>query len=167
MLENYKSAEVTRAKEMIASIKKDIKGIDAKYKKIAELEKQALVSACAAYQTIIDFWDKFDSAPLPTEEKKTEIPSAEEQVVDTIFPDNNEEDTTEVTEDPGPEVDGAGFTDADNYPQDEENLPVFEEIPTEGASESGFDEDAEAGKPDEDEDDDDDWGKLTQEWEEK
>ena len=136
MLESYLKKEITRAKEMISSykddidaIKKEMKGIDEKYKKLAEQEKEELSATKDAYDTQLEFWksrlnvlkngddNMVEESAAAIEETVEETPSEiiEEKIVDTIFPENNEGETGDVPQDQGPEFDGAGFTDADNY----------------------------------------------------
>ena len=65
------------------------------------------------------------TVPETTGEGAEQVAESDDKVVDLLFPDNNdtastptEEVVTEanIPEDLGPEVDGAGFTDADNVP---------------------------------------------------
>lgn len=134
MLENYQKTEVAHINEVIAGIDNDIEKIDEKYRKLAETEKEALVAARKAFSTALDFWNKLDTFPHMTETttkeekveekaKEVKVPNAEEQVVDNLFPENNEpedEESAPVEKDDEPEFDGAGFTIEDNIPPVEE-----------------------------------------------
>lgn len=181
MLENYQKTEVAHINEVIACIDSDIEKIDEKYRKLAETEKEALVAARKAFSTALDFWNKLDTFPHMTETttkeekveekaKEVKVLNAEEQVVDNLFPENNEpedEESALVEKDDEPEFDGAGFTTEDNIPPVEEEKELdlgamkqddtvleFEE---ETAEEIEKEEDEKGGGPT-----DDEWNEISQ-----
>lgn len=94
MLKETKNKIAASLQQNIDSIKKEIKGIDAKYKKLAEEEKASLKEELEYYK-----------------EQRDSILQGKQLVV---APAENAEDE--------PEFDGAGFTAEDNTPMEEEKV---------------------------------------------
>lgn len=142
MLEEYKKKEIARCDRVIASYQEDIDVLQAGIEELKEKHKKVF-EEIAETEEIIGYYresqkqweDKkrvLNGETVETSaqeepakktrkkrEKKEEVPAAPadaEQVIDTIYPENNE---PEETEDEGPEFDGAGFTDADRVPPTE------------------------------------------------
>lgn len=96
-------AEKSRIGGMLAGYNKQVEditnemlGIDAKYKALAKKEKEALSSALSVLKDLIKGASKM-YAMLGDDEEKTEekvaapvIPDEKTQVVDTLFPENND-----------------------------------------------------------------------------
>ena len=158
MLENYQKAEVAHINEVIAGINSDIEKIDEKYRKLAEDEKKALVSARDAFNAALDFWNKLDKFPGTIETKTKEAEKEEEKVVDTIFPENNEE----------PEFDGVGFTIEDNIPPVEKekslDLGAMKQDDTVLEFEKETEEEASEKEEEEEDEDDADFKDMDVDW---
>ena len=147
-MNEFIKAEKSRISGMLASYTKQVDditnemlGIDAKYKALAKKEKEALSSALSVLKDLIKGASKM-YAMLGEDEEKTEekvaapvIPDDKTQVVDTLFPENNEpeegesapaEDGTDPFVEKGiePKFDSAGFTTEDNIPPVEEEKPL-------------------------------------------
>ena len=143
MTNNTLTQETAKLKDLIASyesnkaeIEKQMKGIDEKYRKLAEAEKAALSASSAFYDNAISALSALISDEIKTESKtETKVPAPEakaepeeEKVVDNLFPENNETEIKDEqpvkeeapAEEPEPEFDGAGFTSEDEpAPADE------------------------------------------------
>lgn len=163
MLKESKNKIIAVFQQNIDALKKEIKGIDEKYKKLAEEEKKELkemLEYWKAQRNALNDGKGFVVAPAVEEQPETtatEAPAEEEEekVVDTIFPENNEPEEEET-----PEFDGAGFTEEDNQPEEKSELSdiwpeetVSEEVPAE-----------EEGEKDDSADDNDGWPEFPEEW---
>lgn len=189
-MNEFIKAEKSRISGMLASYTKQVDditnemlGIDAKYKALAKKEKEALSASLSVLKDLIKGASKM-YAMLGEDEEKTEekvtapvIPDEKTQVVDTLFPENNEpaeEESAPAEEETAPEFDGAGFTEEDNA------IPVEEEKPLDLGNmkqddtvlefekdESTEEEDEETSDEDEEEDGDGDndeegWSEVSQ-----
>lgn len=140
-------ASSTKAMEIT---KQEIEKVDAKYKALADKEKAGLEKLLkmqegqiSAYKTMVCFTDE-PEAPVATNKavEEAEKEPVEEKVVDTIFPENNEEDTEEETS---------------------EGEAAEPETASESKPEAETSE-WETSEPQEINDDDDDWGDEPEEW---
>lgn len=142
-------ASSTKAMEIT---KQEIEKVDAKYKALADKEKADLEKLLrmqegqiSAYKTMVCFTDEPKPVAEETTNKAVEETGnepVEEKVVDTIFPENNEEDT-------------------------EEEISEGEATEPETASESKPEAETsewETSESQEINDDDDDWGDEPEEW---
>ena len=136
MLKESKNKIIAVFQQNIDALKKEIKGIDEKYKKLADEEKAELKEMLEYYKTQRDLLnDKKNFVIVPTEEPVAEQPQPAEEdevVTDNIFPENNEEETSETAE----EVPVEEFTEAS------QNSEVSEDVVEEAAEESTVDTDA-------------------------
>lgn len=136
MLKESKNKIIAVFQQNIDALKKEIKGIDEKYKKLADEEKAELKEMLEYYKAQRDLLnDKKNFVVAPAEEPVEEQPQPveeEEVVTDNIFPENNEEETSETVE----EVPAEEFTEVS---QDGE---VSEEAVEETAEEGTVDTDA-------------------------
>ena len=104
-------ASAEKAKKVVLA---EMDKVDEKYRKLADEEKKNLNEILANLNSQIKLY-----APIVNQETAEAVVAdtaveEEEKVVDTVFPENNEE------EDEAPEFDGAGFTEADNATPAEE-----------------------------------------------
>ena len=126
---------LSSSESALAILKEEAEKIDERYKKLAELEKAEIaeqiksltsqVEMCKSFLSPAETAEPEPECPVPTEE--TEEPSApaaslfpdkpvvEEAIPGTVLNEEGEVVAVEEPEDEGPEFDGAGFTDADNY----------------------------------------------------
>ena len=181
-MNEFIKAEKSRISGMLASYTKQVDditnemlGIDAKYKALAKKEKEALSSALSVLKDLIKGASKM-YAMLGEDEEKTEekvaapvIPDDKTQVVDTLFPENNEPAEGENA----PEFDGAGFTEEDNAIPVEEEKPldlanmkqddtVYEFEKDEESLEEVTEEEEIVEEEEEEESSDTDWDKVSQ-----
>lgn len=154
MLKESKNKIIAVFQQNIDALKKEIKGIDDKYKKLAEEEKKEL-------KEMLEYWktqrnalnDGKNLVVVPVAEEQPETPDAEipveeeeEKVVDSIFPENNEEEEEQASEEPATE-ENSEFSDI--WPEE----TVSEETPAE-----------EEGEKDDSADDNDGWPEFPEEW---
>ena len=139
-------ASSTKAMEIT---RQEIEKVDAKYKALADKEKADLEKLLkmqegqiSAYKSMVCFTDEPEKTANGVV-KETEKEPVEEKVVDTIFPENNEEETSD-----------------DETSEDETAEPetASEPKPEVETSEWGASESQEIN------DDDDDWGDELEEW---
>lgn len=138
-------ASSTKAMEIT---RQEIEKVDAKYKALADKEKADLEKLLkmqegqiSAYKSMVCFTDEPEAPAEKTANvvvEETEKEPVEEKVVDTIFPENNEEETSE----------------------DETAEPETAAEPKPEAETSEW----EASESQEINDDDDDWGDELEEW---
>lgn len=143
-------ASSTKAMEIT---RQEIEKVDAKYKALADKEKADLEKLLkmqegqiSAYKSMVCFTDEPEAPAEKTANgvvEETEKEPVEEKVVDTIFPENNEEETSE-----------------EETSEDETAEPetASEPKPEAETSEWGASESQEIN------DDDDDWGDEPEEW---
>ena len=143
-------ASSTKAMEIT---KQEIEKVDAKYKALADKEKADLEKLLrmqegqiSAYKTMVCFTDE-PKTPVSEETANKAVEEAEkepveEKVVDTIFPENNEEDTEEETSE---EEAAEPETASESKPEAETS-------------------EWETSESQEINDDDDDWGDEPEEW---
>lgn len=144
-------ASSTKAMEIT---KQEIEKVDAKYRALADKEKAELEKLLrmqegqiSAYKAMVCFTDEpeapvvEDTANKVVEEAEKE--PVEEKVVDTIFPENNEEETEEETS---------------------EGEAAEPETASESKPENAETSEWETSESQEINDDDDDWGDEPEEW---
>ena len=136
-------ASSTKAMEIT---RQEIEKVDAKYKALAEKLLKMQEGQISAYKSMVCFTDEPEAPAEKTANgvvKETEKEPVEEKVVDTIFPENNEEETSD-----------------DETSEDETAEPetASEPKPEVETSEWGASESQEIN------DDDDDWGDELEEW---
>jgi len=133
---------VSSLQNAISTLKTESANIEEKYKKLMEEEKSSISEALKEAEEQHHYW-LVVRGDLPAEEKKTRKPRAkkaevstdavvtedatDDKVVDTIFPENNEDPQTVFPAEEEPEVDSAGFTSEDNVPFTEESSEENEE----------------------------------------
>lgn len=143
-------ASSTKAMEIT---RQEIEKVDAKYKALADKEKADLEKLLkmqegqiSAYKSMVCFTDEPEAPAEKTANvvvEETEKEPVEEKVVDTIFPENNEEETSE-----------------EETSEDETAEPETASEPKPEAETSEW----EASESQEINDDDDDWGDELEEW---
>lgn len=159
MLKETKNKIAASLQQNIDSIKKEIKGIDAKYKKLAEEEKACLKEELDYYKeqrdsilqgkqvfAAVETEPEFDGAGFTEDDNKPEV--EEEKVVDSIFPENNiekAEDEFLVEGDPS-------VVEEAVKEQNESETEEVEEPAEESAEESS------------DSDSEDSWPEFPEEW---
>lgn len=189
MITELKKKEILSVKEMldlfkakIESFKSDMDAIDRKYRELADEEKKELKQNVAEYKSQQKAWQKmfnsFDSTAVKevlgenfesdsTEEEtsatvETDSTAEEEKVVDTIFPENNEnsddfpfseEDTEKEIEEEKEEP--VEKTSDEDWETEEEEETKEEEFTEEPASEESSDVIT---------DNDNDWPEFPEEW---
>lgn len=171
MISELKTKEILTVREMIdlfnakiGGFNNDIAAIEEKYRKMAEEEKKSLEVALADYKAQLDMWlkmyDSFKKEDIAevlnttTVEEETPIAPVEEEVkedtiVDTLFPDNNAEESeeSEVIESVDSSENISGDEASDNAAEEWEEFT-----------------EAEAEQKPADEEDDDEWPAVPEEW---
>ena len=184
MLSSYKEKEIARVSNLIDSYNEDmlaleteLNGINEKYRKIIEEESKEIQDSLSYYREVknglmaqlVQLTGEAKEDAQPTKRRKgakkeEEIVSAEpEKVVDTIYPENNEEPAEDlVLESPQPE-DDLPFGDAEeSVPVTEEE--VFETEESENAHDGWSESQDGPMIPEEDSDDTDIWNEPVKEW---
>lgn len=167
MLKETKNRIAASFQESIKAIKEEIKGIDEKYKKLADEEKKELKEMLEYYKDqrnnilegkniIIVEKPEPELVETVTKEVIAEVHVEDEdegEVVDTIFPDNNEADSEEEAE---PEK----TEEAVKEPAEPVSENPMDNIWPEGNTEEESEEETEtSGDSDEDE-----WPEYVEEW---
>lgn len=161
--------------EQRTSVKNEIEAIDEKYKKMAEAEKSALNATIAFYESAIDALTNligFEAASEALAKKEVTLPNENEQVVDSLFPENNNSDEPEslAKEDKELEFDGAGFTEEDNVPPVEEEKELDlgnmnqDDIVLDFEKEDVLEETEEETNDEEDDDEEEDFKDMSVDW---
>lgn len=160
----------------IEALKNQIATIDEEYKKKLEEAKASLVACLAETEKQLEYWTNltdFTAGPVaPVKKRRTRKPAVEEtpaEPVDDNLPFVEEEKVVdkeaveETAEDQGPEFDGAGFTDADNEPTQQE-LDSANEFEAEQQAKSDDVEGWEEESKEEEKKDDEGWPEFPEEW---
>ena len=153
-MNEFIKAEKSRISGMLASYNKQVEditgemlGIDAKYKALAKKEKEALSAALSVLKDLIKGASKMYAMLDSDTEEKTEekvtapvIPDETEQVVDNLFPENNEPEENESAEEVKEESTEEKELDLANMNQDDTVLDFEKEESTEEVPEEEFEE---------------------------
>lgn len=188
MIKDFKAEELKQFNALVSLYEQNIKliegnlaVIDEKYRKLAEAEKAAdteKLNYCKAQLVM------FKDLVAPKSADNASSQETEEALIDTVFPENNEDE--------GPEFDGAGFTELDRGPEpayqesmedliapaDEEDMPeeIADPLPVndlDAEEDADWDEMISTGEiipvqaddaKDEDKEDEDEWPDVTEEW---
>jgi hypothetical protein len=156
MLKESKNKIIAVFQQNIDALKKEIKGIDEKYKKLAEEEKKELKEMLEYYKTQRDaLSDGKKVVAVPQEPDTTEqAPDVEEKIEDTIFPENNEEPQKETEKVAAPEDTATAVDEIEDLWLETKN--------TESAENTG---EVNTGKSEKPTDDNDGWPAFPEEWE--
>lgn len=95
-------ASAEKAKKVVLA---EMDKVDEKYRKLADEEKKSLNEILANLNAQMKLYGPMVNQEAAVETTPEPAIEEEEKVVDTVFPENNEEE---------PEFDGAGFTEEDN-----------------------------------------------------
>jgi len=181
MLKEIKEKEFNRINGMIDSYTTDINDlvkqaekVDEKYRKLAEKEKRDITEALEYYRNLRDeLVTRRDSlgldAAVPSKKdtaKKLKEAEEKEVVMDTIFPENNEEPAEDIKEEPVEEPAVEEQTSSDEAPEQEEQTEQPESEGTTEVEDVWPDEEKEETeeKNDQEEDEDEGWPDVVQEW---